>query len=278
MSDNLELPSEGELAELPKGSLATYAIRCALRALPLLFSWKEPSKNSKRAVVIINRSFHVLSSSVDGTAAKQAANAAYDAVNIITDETKDSNDYSGVIKAADAASAATRVIGVTRDVKHRAPYKFAKLASMASDSVTAISAARADYERLKATKIEITDSLETGYLGDLWNGFPPGWYTKAMKDYDKTIAEWERELGDEVVGNMSGSSKIGISTSAKLTGLISDDADLPVEFYIDPGDAQKETIQNVLECLSDLHIAAGGFGLEFIADDMNIKSMEGVTK
>jgi len=63
-----------------------------------------------------------------------------------------------------------------------------------------------------------------------------------------------------------------------LIGVISDDADFPIEFYMDPGDARKETIQNVLECLSDLHIAAGGFGLEFIADDLNIKAMEGITQ
>jgi len=36
-----------------------------------------------------------------------------------------------------------------------------------------------------------------------------------------------------------------------------------VEVYIDPGDASTETIQALLETLSDLHRAAGGLGLEF---------------
>lgn len=137
-----------------------------------------------------------------------------------------------------------------------------------------------DFVRLKELKDVVTDASETGPLGDLWYGSPPDWYVKAKERYEKTIAEWERELAEEKdeTRKISGSAKIGISASAKLTGLISDDTAFPIEFYIDPGDAQKETIQNVLECLSDLHIAAGGFGLEFIADDLNIKAMEGVTK
>lgn len=54
--------------------------------------------------------------------------------------------------------------------------------------------------------------------------------------------------------------------------------DRGIEIYIDPSNASKETIQEVLECLSELHIAAGGLGLEFVADDMRIQSMEGIVK
>ncbi len=47
-----------------------------------------------------------------------------------------------------------------------------------------------------------------------------------------------------------------------------------VNVWIDPGNASKQTIQDVLEALSDLHIAAGGLGLEFVADDTHVLVME----
>src|SRR5262249_37933321 len=52
----------------------------------------------------------------------------------------------------------------------------------------------------------------------------------------------------------------------------------PIEIYIDPGDASKETIRAVLESLSDLHRAAGGLGLEFTSDGNFILSAEEVIR
>ena len=48
-----------------------------------------------------------------------------------------------------------------------------------------------------------------------------------------------------------------------------------IEIFIDPGDASKETIQAVLERLSDLHRAAGGLGLEFTVDEQDVRVMAG---
>ena len=36
-----------------------------------------------------------------------------------------------------------------------------------------------------------------------------------------------------------------------------------IQLWIDPGNASKETIQQVIEAVSDLHVAAGGQGLLF---------------
>ncbi len=51
-----------------------------------------------------------------------------------------------------------------------------------------------------------------------------------------------------------------------LTGLIDDHhralGGNGISIYIEPGDATKDTVQEVLEKLSDLHIACGGLGLE----------------
>jgi hypothetical protein len=58
--------------------------------------------------------------------------------------------------------------------------------------------------------------------------------------------------------------------------------DLPevpaIELYIDPGDASKEAIQEVLESLSELHRAAGGLGLKFRADGLFVIATEEVTR
>ena len=54
-------------------------------------------------------------------------------------------------------------------------------------------------------------------------------------------------------------------------------APLALEIYIDPGDGSVETIRDVLLRLSDLHVAAGGLGLQFKSDGLLVRAMEGVT-
>jgi len=49
-----------------------------------------------------------------------------------------------------------------------------------------------------------------------------------------------------------------------------------LELYIDPGSASKEVIREVLEALSDLHIASGGLGLEFQNDGNFVYASERV--
>lgn len=50
-----------------------------------------------------------------------------------------------------------------------------------------------------------------------------------------------------------------------------------LELYIDPGNASVETIQAVLQGLSDLHFASGGLGLEFVNDGNFIYTSEKIT-
>jgi RNA polymerase sigma factor (sigma-70 family) len=57
----------------------------------------------------------------------------------------------------------------------------------------------------------------------------------------------------------------------------SGDGDCPsLEVFIEPGNASKETIQEVLEALSDLHREAGGLGLEFSVDGLFVMAREEV--
>lgn len=48
MSDEVELPGEKELAQLPKGSTATFAIRCALKVQLLLAAGDEATDEFKK--------------------------------------------------------------------------------------------------------------------------------------------------------------------------------------------------------------------------------------
>lgn len=49
---------------------------------------------------------------------------------------------------------------------------------------------------------------------------------------------------------------------------------VPLTLMLDPGEASRETIQAVLESISDLHRAAGGAGLEFQADGLELFILE----
>jgi hypothetical protein len=49
-----------------------------------------------------------------------------------------------------------------------------------------------------------------------------------------------------------------------------------LEVFLEPGSASKETIQRVFEAISKLHIASGGRGLEFRADDEFVFARERV--
>tara|TARA_R110002049_G_scaffold290065_4_gene473315 strand:+ start:3587 stop:4375 length:789 start_codon:yes stop_codon:yes gene_type:complete len=262
MSDESKLPSREDLSKLTKSSIVMYGIRCALRVQPFLVSRSEPTTEYKTFVVDLNREFKNLTYTATLESARATANSAAVVAHIAEDN---ASNAAAAAKASANAVSASSAGGASNA---------AASAARASTRVTTDvrSAAVADFKRLVELDTEVTDASETGPLGDLWHGSIPDWYIEAKAKYDKTIAEWEGELKE--------------SKGRDLAQEVMDSVfEMPVfppnpaiEFYIDPGDAKKETIQSVLECLSDLHIAAGGFGLEFIADDMNIKSMEGVTK
>ena len=256
MSDEVELPSKEELEILPRFSVAAYALRCAMRVQPLLVSWKKPTAEYKEAVVYLKAAYKTLGYTADSYTIRAAADAA----NTISDTT------SNTIRATQAATADAAIVGaaagattravaansyVTRAATGRATdaaFATALYASDAmggADSYTIRAAARADYTRLLELKTEVTNASETGPLGDLWQGSPPDWYIKAKEEFDKTIAEWEREIAEE-----EGEETDSIDESH-------------LEFYIDTGNASEEVIQEVFDAISNLSFAAGGLGFTF---------------
>ena len=87
-----------------------------------------------------------------------------------------------------------------------------------------------------------TIAVKVAKLGMLWGNPLPSWLTRIQNE--KEEAQFE--------------------------------SDATLEVFIEPGNASKETIQRVFEAISKLHIAAGGTGLEFRADDEFVFARERV--
>jgi hypothetical protein len=89
----------------------------------------------------------------------------------------------------------------------------------------------------------------------------------ASKEVEKVAIRLPRQPGQNAPAlEIGGAAISAMSESPEL------------EIYIDPGDAPKEVIQEVLECLSDLHRAAGGLGLEFRIEGNQVVAVKEVER
>lgn len=281
MSDEVELPSEEELAELPMYSKAVYAIRCALRVLPILVSWNKATDRYKAAVVELNRQYRILIYNAPYATERDsrtntdiATNSAYVAARKhLTDSSETATNIVAALAAAAAARSATDAAdsatyatyttiyakdaakAFTRDTKDTKPSLYSSIDSTA----------RSDYEKLKSIGKEVTDASETGPLGNLWPDSPPDWYVKAKERYDETIMEWEQELGEEyqTEGLVYWDERNELEYWGKENVL---NNEIPLEFYLLRGNASEETVEEVFNAISNLSFAAGGFGLLFKND------------
>lgn len=310
MNNNSGLPSSDELAELPNRSIAVYAIRCALRVQPLLTSAELVSTEYKKAVLMLNSNLEILkNTSNDFVAAAAAISRATSIIKAYAEDSAINSDAHKVIvgsvesiehavdtyvtysntsnSAAKAAFAAEAVADKAYDV-YTAPFgDFAF-----SEYVLGVYA-RADYTRLKEHKTEVTDASEKGPLGNLWHGSPPDWYIEAKEHYNNTIAEWERELGEDVTekGNLSGSAKINFSSSGilsyKLPEEIESESDAElirrinssepeplISVYFDNSGFTEEEISECLEYLSESYRSMGGIGLKVVNGNSLIPETE----
>lgn len=259
----------------------------------MLTLWQTPIAEYKRAIVKLNTAYNILVYNVGTTDAARAATDAADAAiraanaNISTNVGDDAPSFTAAAAAAAAATAAYAAAAAVRAANADAISAAANAADEAARAANAdvISAAAnaaeeaaravirdsraatsADYARLLGLKTKVTDASETGPLRDLWYGAPPDWYIREKATYEKTIVEWERELGE-----MSGSAKISMSTTGSLVdGTSIVENEVPLEFYIDRGSAPKEVVQEVFDAISNLNFAAGGFGYLFKNDGKSI--------
>lgn len=263
MSDEIELPSEEELAKLPRYSQVVYALRSALRAQPFLASWMKPPAEYKRSIVILEENFSsLMNSCIDASdvaiieVMNASAIAAETAQKHLLDELANKNARAAAISVNAAASATASVAEATKDDDDAKTIDLTKAAATAAgtaktaysgytSTVAAVTTtARMDYARLAEIKSDVIDASEAGPLGNLWHGSPPAWYINAKKQYDKTIADWERELA-EIEG-------VGIETF-DLEIRVPDELDKQAAF---------EFISILGAYIDDLHKAKGGSGIE----------------
>jgi hypothetical protein len=160
-------------------------------------------------------------------------------------------------RAADDARAAANADAAAAD---DATAAFAAgLAALAADAAAraADDAARRDYEALLALQLgdfpelgRPIDPSEAGPLGSFWPWEQSGWYRTALRRLREALGK---------------------------AGTVEVNEPQSFDIYVDPGNASKETIQEVLEALSDLHRAAGGLGLEFKIDGQHVMATTEVT-
>ncbi|QDV52790.1 hypothetical protein [Gimesia fumaroli] len=247
MSEDIELPGKGDLRDLPLASIAVYAIRCALRVQPVWALWEKPTAEYKEAIIQLRAAYRILAYSgyteADAKAAYEAAYVAYEAANA----SSDSNAIASANAANAAASAASAAYNAARHNASDAA-NAANAAALASRASHAAIAARKDYLRLAEMETEVSDASETGPLGDLWGGAAPDWYIKAKAMFNKTIAGWGGESGEN----------IEIDLGEELS------------VYIDPGDAPSELITDLYIALNALFKAHGGPGLEIAGEKFRI--------
>jgi hypothetical protein len=257
MSDNLGLPSAEELAKLPKASIAVYALRCALRVQPVWVDLKEPTAEYKKYIFDLNNFYRIIA--YDTKVASEVVNFVKTKATaaIATSDTMDfapnalyvaiaaieaidvSTPDAAATTATNAASLAANVcgLGVATNPAAYIPYD------------ASITSANEDYAWLKEHKDEVTDASETGPLGDLWHRSPPDWYITVKEKYDKTIAEWERELE---------------SLEERARRYEESDPAPLISVYFDDSDFTKEEMAAFLEYVSESYRSLGGEGLKVV--------------
>lgn len=242
------IPTLEEIAALPQVARAAFAARCARRVLPVWRSYQlhygneDTAGTPDSAVVQAELATH-LGGGMSESAYTDYAYLAADAA-----------DHATNPAAAAAARAAARAVDAVASVDNKclndAAFGAAQAAAFACDAVSGGSSGmiRRDFDVVREAAIagnwdDITP-VRPEVFGELWPDGPP--------------AGWPTEEGTPA-------QPPSTSPSSKSPVL---------EVYIDPGNASKKTLQNVLDALSDLHMAHGGLGLEFSVEDNVVYAFE----
>lgn len=149
MSDEVKLPTEDEIAQLPRWARVAFAARCARRALPL-FTKHWPSAPVKHIDAVTRAVTFAEQTASDATSSDDSVTEIADATNAIADETTTTAAAAVVAAATDAAFAAFA------NAAHADAANVAARVAHAGVSVTLI---RADYQRLweESRRLEWTD-------------------------------------------------------------------------------------------------------------------------
>lgn len=281
MSEIFNLPSEHDLNELSENSESIYALRSALRVLPLLAELDNPPDEYKQAVLnlhaLLENTFR-LRGTTDGLNLSVVVRALRESVRQFKDFKNSTKNVwvDQAIRSLEAAQGAINsdwyfkmpknsVFITDRYSIEAAFYSTLATSNAGTDETRNVDTTRAEYatfsdlKKLKELADHEVDASEVGLLGDLWNGFPPSWYDKARENYNSTIAEWEGERSE---------------------GLFDSDEEcssFDLELLLPKGSGKSIAIEcvNVLAAIiDDLHKAEGGSGVKI--DFLEIHENSGV--
>jgi hypothetical protein len=243
-----------------------YAARCARRVQPLfrldpcIPQCAEHEAAVERAISVAER-FCLFRDIYTSAATLPTAAATYATATAANAYDSAAAAYAAAATAAAAAAPDAAAAYAAADAYDSAAAAYAAGAFTASAayaghaaSAAASAAAYADFHALLQLKLgaypelgQPIDPTENGPLGPLWRDGAPDWFTRP-------VTRKPRARPESIP-----------------------DAQPVLEVFIEPGDASKENIQEVLEALSDLHRESGGLGLEFSVDGLFVMAREGVT-
>lgn len=262
------LPTRQDLRRLTQRGCVAYAIRCAQRVEPL-YCLSVADQESVRAVhtAIESAIAYVRSPSPTPAAIdRAAADAAYAAADAAHSAAANATDAAAAAEAAGAAAEAAAAVkpNVTVECAEVAAARANAATEAADFGSEVILAAYADFTRLLelASGDGEGDMIDMRELGPLWPSVEPDWF---IEGEERLLAILSAE---EIVSAMTATiprepeAPSGDSPTRELA---------PLEIYIDPGDASTEDIQEVLESISNLNVAAGGLGMEFEIDGLFVR-------
>ena len=183
MPDEIRLPTEEEIAQLPRWAQVAFAARCARRVQPLFTAgWAKSAGTRAEAVdraISLTEAYAADPTSGNPTSVREAADSVYK----IAYATAESDPGSSVRRAAsDAAFAAASAA-----FDHNESFQYAKHASLGAPVVEGrvnpervLQAMRRDFELLQgaAQREKWTDDtpVPMAFFGPLWpEGEPEGW-------------------------------------------------------------------------------------------------------
>jgi hypothetical protein len=274
------LPNAEKLRALPRPAVVAFAARCARRIEPLALNSQLPERIKKtvtKAILFVETFASGITSAAINVAQVTAdVKAAASAASLASVKADDASIEIANRRAANAPNASAKVADAAASAVHAACNAAfaAKLAAFTGDSGIFVAAAHAAANAAEgagaaAAKTIDADTVKTAIRHDFgmllerakaekWTNdtpVPPSVFGEMWPEGAPDWAQIKATKGDSLD-----------STSGQN--------DLVIDLWIDPGNATVETLQKVLVALSELHIAAGGTGLEFKADSDFIYALE----